>query len=64
MIFATDEWFEKIYVSESAGRLVKTQTVGPSSKVSFPVGLWVGTSICISNQFSGDIDAAGLGSTL
>lgn len=42
VIFAADEWFENFYVSESAGGLVKTQTVEPSPKVSFPVGLWVG----------------------
>ena len=42
VIFAIDEWFGNVRVSELAGGLVKTQVGGPSPEVPFPVGPWVG----------------------
>lgn len=49
--------------SESPGELAKMRTAGPHLRVSDSVHLGWGLGMGISNRFSGDADAAGLGTT-
>ena len=46
---------------ESLGSFVKTQIAGPHPRVSVSICLGWGPRFCISNKFSGDTNAAGLG---
>lgn len=50
--------------SESPRRLMKTDCLDSSSRVSDSVHCECGFIICISNKFLGDSAAGGLGSTL
>lgn len=43
---------------------LKTKTAGPHLRVSDSAGPGWGRRICISNKFSGNADAAGLGLTV